>query len=214
MRCSFALIIMIFSLLTHLAGATPEEDFWKWFEKNEATLFDFEKDQEAVFDRLATALHRVHPTLTFEFGPKHDNRQEFVISADGIKEAFPKVISLHAAAPNLPRWKFIQFRPRREPMDIQYSGVSVRAKDIEFSIEADGNKAGLTLFIPGHTAQNHDVMTGIAFLMLDQVLGEFDVETKVSSIRVASPDSAPKSKRPLKDLPKTFDGLTSNAKSL
>src|SRR4030095_14054404 len=112
MRCSFALIIMIFSLLAHSAGATPEEDFWKWFENNEAALFDFEKDQEAVFDRLAAALHRVHPDLTFEFGPKHDNRREFVISADGIKDAFPKVISLHTAAPRLPRWTFIRFRPR------------------------------------------------------------------------------------------------------
>ena len=213
MRLRITLFLMVFSLFTHFARGTPEEDFWKWFEKNDEALFDFEKDQKAVFDRLTTAMHRVHPSLTFEFSPKHDNQREFVISADGIKDAFPKVISLHAAAPKLPHWTFIRFRPRREPMDVEYSGVSARAKDIQFSIGADGNKAGITLFIPGHTAQNHKAMTGITFLMLDQALGEFDVETKVGFIEVASPDVAPSTKKPLKELPKAFDDFISSIKA-
>ena len=104
MRFPIALIVMFFSLFTHIARGTPEQEFWRWFEKNDASLFDFEKDQKAVFDRLTTAMHRVHPSLTFEFGPKQGDSREFVISADGIKDAFPKVISLHAAAPKLPRW--------------------------------------------------------------------------------------------------------------
>ena len=213
MRFPIALIVMFFSLFTHIARGTPEQEFWRWFEKNDASLFDFEKDQKAVFDRLTTAMHRVHPSLTFEFGPKQGDSREFVISADGIKDAFPKVISLHAAAPKLPRWTFIRFRPRREPMDIEYSGVSARAQDIQFSIEADGNKAGITLFIPGHTTQNHKTMVGISFLMLDQALGEFDVETKVGSIEVASPESAPSTKKPLKELPKAFDDFISSTKT-
>jgi len=212
MRFPIALILMILSLFTETARGTPEQDFWNWFEKNEAALFDFEKDEEAVFDRLTTAMHRVHPNITFEFGPKHGDQREFVISADGIKEAFPKVISLHAAAPKLPRWTFIRFRPRREPMDITYNGVSARAREIQFSLEADGEKAGITLFIPGHSAENHKTMTGIAFLMLDQALGEFDVETKVGLIEVASPDTSRSTKKPLKELPKAFDDFTFNAK--
>jgi hypothetical protein len=61
--------------------------FWKWFIAHEAELFDFEADQERIFDTLARQLAQVHPNLTFEFGPKTDHR-EFVISAGGIREAF------------------------------------------------------------------------------------------------------------------------------
>ncbi len=165
-----------------------------------------------VFDRLATAMHRVHPSLTFEFGPKQGDQREFVISADGIEDAFPKVISLHAAAPNLPRWIFIRFRQRREPMDIEYGEVSPRAKDIRFSIEADGDKVGVTLFIPGHTAQNHTAMTSVAFIMLDQALGECDVGTKVGYIGVASPDAVRDAGRPIQELLKSFDDFVVNAK--
>jgi hypothetical protein len=212
MRLSIVLIVMIFSLFTHMARGTPEQDFWNWFQKNEASLFDFEKNQEPIFDGLATAMHRVHPSLTFEFGPKEGNKREFVISADGIKDAFPKVFSLYATAPKLPRWTFIKFRPRREPMNISYDGISVRAQDIKFKIDADGSKAGITLFVPGHTAQNHKTMVGIAFLTLDQALGEFDVETKVGFIEVASPNAASESTSPLKELPGAFDVFVSNMK--
>ena len=212
MRFYIAVTLMVFSLFPHNAQSSPEQDFWKWFQDNEASLFDFEKNQDAVFDRLATALHGVHPSLTFEFGPKQGNHREFVISADGNKDAFPEVSALYDAAPKLPRWTFIKFRPRRESMDISYNGISVRAQDVLFAIAPDGDRAGITLFIPGYTGQNHETMMRIAFLMLDQALGEFDVETRVGFIEVKSLQEAPKTKKPLKELPKTFDAFLSPVK--
>ena len=131
------------------AHASPESDFWRWFQRNEADLFDFERDQEAIFDRLAAAMHKVHPSLTFEFGPKENGRREFVISADGIKDAFPKVESLYASAPAMAHWKFVKFRPRREPFDIEYAGISVKADTVSVLLEPDGQKVGLTVFHTG-----------------------------------------------------------------
>jgi 1,4-alpha-glucan branching enzyme len=60
-----------------------QQEFWDWFTQHEPELLDFEADRETVFDRLATELHKVHPDLTFEFGPPEEKR-EFVVSADGI----------------------------------------------------------------------------------------------------------------------------------
>jgi len=37
---------------------------------------------------LASEMHKVHPDLTFEFGPVEEERREFVITAGGIKGAF------------------------------------------------------------------------------------------------------------------------------
>jgi hypothetical protein len=186
--------------------ATPEQEFWKWFQKNEASLFSFETNQEVVFDRLATQMKKIHEALTFEFGPVGNGKREFVISADGIKEAFPAVERLYASAPKLDRWVFIKFRPRRTPLDVQYSGVKVKADDVYCTVEPDGGKAGITVFIRGYEAEQGKIYKGIAFLMLDQALGEYDVETKVGFIQV-KPFSAESEleKKPIKELTKVFD---------
>ncbi|RYY01280.1 MAG: hypothetical protein EOO53_18545 [Gammaproteobacteria bacterium] len=200
------LIMSILGFLSFSANATPEENFWKWFKKNEAIIFEFEKDQERVFDLLSNEMHKVNPNLTFEFGPKINNQREFIISSDGIKEAFPKVESLYSAAPSsLSKWIIIKFRPRREPFDIEYNGISVEAASVLVNLYPDGNKIGVTLIIPSYTEADSKIFTGIAYLILDQALGEYDVETKVGFIQVKS--SAPSTTKTysLTELPKEFD---------
>jgi hypothetical protein len=102
---------------------SPEEEFWRWFLANDTRLFDFESDRERVFDELQARLHKVKAGLTFEFGPKENGARDFVISADGIKDVFPSVVLLANAAPSLPRWKIIKFRPRRGLGPISLNGL-------------------------------------------------------------------------------------------
>lgn len=201
-------IMSILSFLSVAANAAPEEKFWKWFQKNEAILFDFEIDQENIFDRLAAEMHKVDPNLTFEFGPKVNNKREFIISADGIKDAFPKVESLYSAAPNnLSKWVIIKFRPRREPFDIEYSGLTVNAESVKVALERDGNKIGITLIIPNFAEESRNAYIGIAYLILDQALGEYDVETKVGYIEVESSLPATIKVYSLHELPNEFDSI-------
>lgn len=205
-----ALAMAIFSFASLFAGnasASPESEFWTWFEKNQAQLFDFEADQERVFDRLATAMHKVDNRLTFEFGPKIDNKREFVISADGQRAAFPKVEALFAAAPTMPNWTFVKFRPRRTPMDIEYGGVAVKAAAVSVSVlvARGADKVKLRVFIPGYTEARHKSYLGIAFLLLDQSLGEFDVETRVGPIDVLAPEAGNKDVYSLSELPAVLD---------
>lgn len=204
-RATLLALISILSWFTGRAQATPETDFWQWFQQNESALFDFELDQERTFDRLAAEMHKVHPSLTFEFGPKYGGQREFVISADGIREAFPKVESLFSSAPPLPKWKFVKFRPRREPFDIQYGGVSVKASAVSVRMQPEGRQVGLTVFIPGYTKASHQVYTGIAFILLDQALGEYNVETRVGYIEIEAPNAAEHGTVPLQQLPDAFD---------
>jgi len=91
----------------------PQEVFWIWFAQHQAELFDFETDQERLFDQLAIQLQKVQPNLTFEFGPKDGGKREFVISAGGIKAAFPAVVFLADVVPALDQWRVTAFRPRR-----------------------------------------------------------------------------------------------------
>lgn len=206
-RLAILTLMSILSLFVSHAHASPESEFWQWFKKNEPELFDFERDQERNFDRLAAAMQKVHPSLTFEFGPKVEGRREFVISADGIREAFPKVESLVAAAPQLPKWKWVKFRPRREPFDIEYNGVTVRASAVSAVLRPEGGRIAVTVLVPGYSDASRKAYTGVAFLMLDQALGEYDVETKVGHIDVAAPSSNLTGVVSLDQLPHAFDKL-------
>jgi len=186
--------------------ATPEQEFWKWFLKNETNLFAFEKNQKAVFHELGTQMEKIHASLTFEFGPVKDGKREFVISAGGDKKAFPAVERLFSAAPKLGHWIFIKFRPRREPMDINYGGEKVKADDVFCTVELDRGKAGITVFLRGYQAEQHDTYGAITFLILDQALGESDVETKVGFIATkAFSAHSELEKKPIKEVTKVFD---------
>lgn len=183
--------------------------FWQWFDAHQDELFDFEVDQERIFDDLSEQLVRVHPKLTFEFGPKAD-RREFVISAGGIREAFPAVSSLVAAAPKLDRWRITAFRPRRTPLNsIQVGEICFGPADVEFSLLTKGSAIGIQLFIPGFR-ENNVTFKQIAYLMLDDALGEYDVETKVGLIKMLPPEAPRTARRyPFSELPSLFDQLAS-----
>jgi hypothetical protein len=186
---------------------TPQQEFWKWFSEHESELLDFEIDQEAIFDQLSNQLKRLDPDLTFEFGPKLEPR-EFVVSAGGIKRAFPSVSALLAAAPKLERWRFTAFRPRRIPLNIvEFRGKRIDPKDVQFSLLDDGTTAGIYLFIPGYRDGDADFKQ-IGYLMLDEALGEYDVESKVGLIKMLSPESPTDGDRHLlSELPMRLDEL-------
>ena len=196
---------------------TDYQKFWKWFVEHEQDLFNFEKDKERIFDELADELQKVDGDLTFEFGPKEATR-EFVISAGGIKRAFPVVTALTAAAPCLKNWQITAFRPRRDTLQtdplqtVEFRGKSVDAKNVRFTLLDNGQIAGIYLFIPGFQDGDTDLQQ-IAYLLLDSLLGEYDVETKLGLIKLFSPEANTQGKRyPLSALPNAFDELTAKLK--
>lgn len=190
---------------------TVQQDFWTWFVQHEPELFAFDPDQEAerekLFDRLAGELQKVDADLTFEFGPK-EPRREFVISAGGMKRAFPAVASLADAAPLLDRWQVTAFRPRRPVSNVvQFRDRRVDPNDVQFSLLDNGKMAGIYLFIPGFREDDADFKQ-IGYLLLDETLGEYDVEARLGLIKMLPPDAPTNIDRyPLAELPALFDQL-------
>lgn len=196
---------------------TDYQKFWNWFVEHEQDLFNFEQDKERIFDELSAELQKVDGDLTFEFGPKEATR-EFVISAGGIKRAFPAVTALTAAAPRLKNWEITAFRPRRDTFQtdplrtVEFRGKSIDAKNVQFTLVDNGQIAGIYLFIPGFKDEDTDLQQ-IAYLLLDSLLGEYDVETKLGLIKVFSPEVNIQGERyPLSALPNAFDELTAKLK--
>lgn len=185
---------------------SKEQEFWAWFQENEEMLFNFERHQEWIFGELGAALNKISTNLTFEFGPIKNSARDFVIGASGIKSAFPEVESLAAAAPVLPRWNLIKFRPRRAPRTLSYGGKTVSPENVEFCLLTDGSKLGIYLFFNNCSEVEDPIWGQIGYLLLDGALGEYDVETKVGMIGVfpfsANLDAA---RYPLPELPPIFD---------
>ena len=168
-----------------LRKTTPEEKFWNWFTLHSKRIFRFENDQDRVFDELSAQLEQLHESLTFEFGPVEEQRREFIISADGDREAFPAVQRLAAAAPPLREWIVIPFRP---PKDLaHYSSVAVgdfelSVDDIWFTWEREGDVIHVDFYIRGWSSYRDGQFRLGTFLLLDSALGEYVVETRVGGI--------------------------------
>lgn len=190
-----------------------QKEFWKWFIQHEVELFSLDlnrkAEREQLFDELAGELQKVDPDIAFEFGPNQP-RREFVISAGGIKRAFPAVVSLVDVAPPLDRWQVIAFRPRRTQFNVvDFRGKRVDSKDVQFSLLDNGKMAGINLFIPGFQEDDTDFKQ-IGYLLLDETLGEYDVEFKLGLIKMLPTDTQTDGERyPLVELPTLFDQLVS-----
>jgi len=189
------------------SNVDKEQEFWHWFSRHENELFASVPNEEELFDSLGNALQKVCIGLTFELGGSGETR-ELVISADGDKELFTEVLSLVRAAPALPRWRIIAFRPRGVfPIEIAVGGKTVDSRDVHFSLLDNGKIAGIRLFIPGY--ENNDRgWQQLGYLLLDHALGEYDVEQNLPLIKMYPPQEATKETRyPLIELPEKFDLL-------
>jgi hypothetical protein len=193
---------------------TPHAYFWRWFIQREPQLFEFDATREAgretIFNEIAHELHKVDPDLTFEIGPHGTPKREFIVSAGGIKRAFPAVVSLVGAAPTLHRWQITAFRPRRSPISaVEIGRKRVDPRDVQFSLLDNGKMAGLHLFIPGFREDDLDLKQ-IGYLLLDEALGEYDVESRLGLIKMLSPQTPTDWERhQFADLPSFFDRLVS-----
>nr|WP_293389359.1 hypothetical protein [Nevskia sp.] len=205
--------LMAFTLFNNSARAASEDTFWQWFTKNDGRLFSFETNQEAIFDELSHEMGHVNRDLTFEFGPVLPSGQrEFVISAGGIKSAFPSVEALYAKAPKLKHWVWVKFRPRRVPInDVEFGGKSIPAKDVHYLLAKDGDKAGIVLFFDGYNEKEKTTFGQIGYLYLDEALGEYAVEMQVGFIEFQPRTSKYFSKAaPLSELRAHFDEYLSS----
>jgi len=180
-------LFMAFNLFNFSNSQSKEINFWNWFTKNESRIYDFESNQDKIFNELSKELRKINSSLTFEFGPIENKKREFVISADGDKQAFPSVIALKENQPtNLNHFYVTYFRPRQtEPMTrITYNNLTLSIEDIFYKLEQNEEKIDVTFFIKDFTENRKTDFFGPVFIILDHTLGEFDIEMKVGAIEL------------------------------
>ena len=95
-----------------MTSTDPHTIFWQWFQDNIDRFNYFEDDQQHLMDELSAQLHQIDDNLVYEISSANSGTRELVISADGIKESFPSVVTLTKAAPEVKGWTITAFRPR------------------------------------------------------------------------------------------------------
>lgn len=186
-------------------------EFWRGFLREEDAIYG-----GAEFSAgLRELIERVHPDLEVDIGPLKGGRRTIVISAGGIREAFPAVEALAEAAPQLGRWDVVRYRQRRAlGGKFAVGGLRLSPDTIRFEISAGGPEGGIVLFMPGYTPGEHSRYLALALLLLDTVLGEYDVEMKLGTIGIAPADSEDYARaRALARLPAVFDGYSHESRN-
>ena len=199
------------------AADSPFDGFWQWFAGAEARLRAAHDGrdsepldlQEAVAE-ISDRLRRVHPELCFEFGRADDGVYELILSAGGIRSLFPAVSALMQAAPQVPGWRVIAFRPRKDSdYRVCLGGLTLEAEALWYRLSPAEDHADLELHIEGLTTESLEILGSAAFLMLDAALGEYDVATRIGAIdfEPLPDDPAAEGLKPITELRAEFDAF-------
>ncbi len=198
-------VLMVLSFFNN--NKSPEKIFWEWFESKSAEFYHLESMQDAMLDEMARQLKKSDSGLTFQFGPIDEvsKKRELVISADGISSVIPVVIRLVDSAPSMEKWNVKAFRQRVDDSPVlQLGEAKLTENDVYFEDIDEGDKTGLKLYIRGYDGSN-DYGSAV-FIMLDWLLGEYDVMTRVGSIEFKILNEEDKSDlKSVKELPKLID---------
>lgn len=187
---------------------SKQQIFWKWFIKNSDAYYNLNKDQNTLFGELKNELDKIDPSIVFEFSPILSNKKrEFIISADGVKSIFPIVEDLVSKAPKLDKWIFIAFRQPKSGIDqINYGTLHIRYDDVFFRYAKDCGKIALELHLKNYT-ENME-WTNAIFILLDNLIGEYNTEMKLSKIdKIALDEQSINTKKliPIRELPNIID---------
>lgn len=181
---------------------TPRE-FWTWFQAHahEFRTLPLPANHAKAFWKM---LGKYHPDLGWGIQPAESPTEDWrlEISAEGKARLISKVEELVAEAPRLPGWEVAAFRqPQPEPR-VTLKKFILSPDDILWVEEGwDEERMSVTIFVPMESPIRADDLTQAGLSMLDGVLGEYLVITRVGDLDFKHISVAPDRARPIRELP-------------
>ena len=177
-----------------------------------------EPDQEA-YRQLTSLIKGVDRGLTYEMA--HGETWEIAISADGMPELIPTVRAVVEQAPAINGWKVLAFRQASTvPPVITVFDQELTPENVFFSVEgAKDGVSDLVLYMPGIQDETTFDMVGMAstfglteqgyfrhmahcaMLLMEALIGEHAVMTRIGEVEYESSEGMPEGARPLAELP-------------
>lgn len=183
----FPFVFLMFGIAI-VYGQSKENEFWKWFEKNQQNYFSLTINSEGhlnLYGELSRELRKVHPELKFFFGPFDKNRKrEFSITVDGRKEYFPFVKKLVDEVPKLENWTINAFVPET-PKNIEirnFGKYKLGYDNIYYSYLDSDDKLKVQLHVPNYNDSTE--MEKAVLFVLKMLIGEYDLAMAIDEINL------------------------------
>lgn len=162
----------------------------------------------ALVEEISAAVAALSPELDWEFGPGTSRRHALAVSAVGSAELRPLVERWRRAAPED---DLFEFHASRQPVpatgwSLEFAGTKVAYDDVLCSLSPDAQRerVDVALHHPAFARAPREALR-MAFVILDNALGEDDVERWIGSIQ-ANADAAEASV-PLSTLRRRIDAF-------
>jgi hypothetical protein len=196
------------------------KSFWDWLTQNEVKLaaqlrqyFVVQDGENVAFTAISAALNRYSSNLFFECGIKEDQTIDFIVSADSKFENFPEVIKLMDMKPDSKHFNFLSFRQRTTGFSLNMHGQSISPEQCDFALrQSETNKAQIDLLVLVEAPDlSADELFQFVLVMLDNVLGEYDMCTHVGLVDVLQKHEVKSfPTKTLNHLPAEFDQYLTN----
>lgn len=192
-------------MLFRSKNITPEAKFWNWFSKNSKKLLAL--DGEEIIHKISTELRKYDDGLVEMVSYSTTRPRELIISADGNVRNIDAVERLCDAAPEIPDWNIIRFRPRFPDggQGIKYGEVTIDTDGVQFVAYRDEPKIGVKIFAHWRKLEDGTDADGPTLVMLDHTIGEYEVMCGIGFIEVHPLENAPENARPWSEFAEMFD---------
>jgi hypothetical protein len=186
--------------------------FWAWLAANTARIKSHDKrDFQRIGDEISKAFRSTYPDLVWEISPSDSQPWLFCVSADGNRELFPAVSRAVDAAPDLPGWKVQAFRSRGSLNGvIDMGGHKLGYENVWCSVDVHSGGVAVTLYIEGLSPATDEALKGVALILLDDAVGEYDAVMKIAQLNRGPLPANPVRRTdffPLAELPQYLDGI-------
>jgi hypothetical protein len=156
--------------------------FWAWFLESELDVWeDAPKAREA-----REQIRKVHKNLSLEIELLANERRQLLITANGVRDALPIAQILEQEAPPLRLFELQVFRQSTfELKPVRFGEFVLRPDEVSFSLEPDGARQGIILFMDGFQRRDRDralSFKAAGLRLLDMALGEITVAEEVGFI--------------------------------
>lgn len=200
------------------AGGDPIARFWAFWADN-ADALARAIDDGTLGDwtaRISELVDAVHPDLAWEFGAGRASQHYFCVSAEGNIELRIEAERWLVRAPlRDATWEFHAAKPggSASGFRLELDGLTLDADEVRLGVERDTARlrAHVQVFHPALVGAEDSARTFAAFLLLDTVLGEDDVERWLGAIDVA--ETEPAESIGLAELPALVEGLAAEGAS-
>jgi len=171
------------------SDAGPIADFWTWWEgardRVSRAVASGGFDDRLVED-ISRAVRTVHPAMAWELAPGRSAEHAFCLSPEGNPEVRQAALRwLDAAPPPDATWEYHPARqasPTLRGLEIGGTRFDLDETRIIASWDEVRRRVDVRLWHPGFPQASRDVRLQVAFLFLDNLLGEDEVERWIGEV--------------------------------